>query len=42
MVYDLMGERNSYPVAPAITVIPAKAGIHCSGRSEPSDLPDYV
>ncbi len=26
-----LGELNSYPLTPAISVIPAKAGIHCDG-----------
>jgi hypothetical protein len=31
VVYTLR-ERDSNPVAPTITVIPAKAGIHCARR----------
>ncbi len=26
-----LDELNSYPLTPAISVIPAKAGIHCDG-----------
>ena len=28
-MYNLLGERNSYFIAPSITVIPAQAEIHC-------------
>jgi hypothetical protein len=37
--------RNSYPVAPNMTVIPAQAGIHRGERTAlpiGSELPDYV
>ena len=34
-VHSLLIERNSHSVAPSVTVIPAKAGIH-RGRIPPS------
>ena len=40
-----LGEGDSYPLAPNIAVIPAKAGIHCaliSGPQSRSDLSVYV
>jgi hypothetical protein len=30
-----LDERNSYALAPSITVIPAQAGIHCWARAPP-------
>ncbi len=35
-VYKL-GERNSHPLTPTITVIPAKAGIHCEEQVARAD-----
>ena len=34
-VYNLLGERNSYFIAPSITVILAQAGIHCGKTYAP-------
>jgi len=42
-VYNLLGERNSYFIAPSITFIPAQAGIHrgkTHASSIKSGLPD--